>query len=62
MIIISAKQFNLKLQQNESVCKEQIQLDHNKLTEIYQKMKKSDPTWPFFVGTIDIENRTYQVY
>ncbi len=49
-------------EQGNTLTQEQINKDLPKLREINQKALETEALWEYFGGTIDIEDRTYQVY
>ena len=56
MKVISAKHWN-----GNPVSPEQFREDLPELRRIHNNALKTETTWEFFGGTIDIEDRTYQV-
>ena len=47
--------------EGEDVSPEQVRADLPELVRRHKRAVKSDPMWGFFGGTIEIDNRTYQV-
>ena len=43
------------------VDREQYNKDYPNIVATHNKMKKTSPTWQYFGGTVDIEDRHYQV-